>query len=518
MAKHYYYLARFTQDTDGVWCPPASCAGLIDLVPPKLDSEKEVNFAFMACESPLDSSDALHFFGSGDIRELSVAKAERLAWESITGYAPQGVTLLDLLRDHLTFGSQANGADFTRPLTCGRDRQLEILLAGERVWSHKLASMNEPLAQRVMEAEFEALRDVYRHVKTGVYPEEIYRYCLGGLKLKYRLSGSAETHLPSGDILLPKLLPLRPNTTKTESFPNNGDLNTVGTQDNTWTKFSGSTTVTVTDGVLSGSGSGAVYFRMEYAFGGHDQDTTIQLAGGVGVSGQGGPISRKDGTATVTGYIVLAGTTTILLRKAIAGSVTLLGTDTAYTPAINDSITNSVVGSSISGLQNGVVRNSATDTAITSGLYTGFRLSSADLQLKQFSATDNITPPAPTLAVTGTADNGTYAYGNVATNEATSHQFTITNTGDGSDTLGTLTISGDGWSIDAADNPSGDALAASGTTTVTVIGNFTTAGEKSGILTIPSNDANSPYVINLTAVALASGPHLGTMGLLGVGK
>lgn len=128
------------------------------------------------------------------------------------------------------------------------------------------------------------------------------------------------------------------------------------------------------------------------------------------------------------------------------------------------------------------------------------------------------TVATPTLAVTGTADNGTYAYGNVATNEATSHQFTITNTGDGSDTLGTLTISGDGWSIDAADDPSGDPLAASGTTTVTVIGNFTTAGAKAGILTIPSNDASSPYVINLTAMALASGPHLGTMGLLGVGK
>ena len=111
----------------------------------------------------------------------------------------------------------------------------------------------------------------------------------------------------------------------------------------------------------------------------------------------------------------------------------------------------------------------------------------------------------PTLAVTGTADNGTYAYGNVATNEATSHQFTITNTGDGSDTLGTLTISGTGWSIDAADNPSGDPLAASGTTTVTVIGNFATAGEKTGILTIPSNDAASPYVVNLTATAVASG-------------
>lgn len=119
-------------------------------------------------------------------------------------------------------------------------------------------------------------------------------------------------------------------------------------------------------------------------------------------------------------------------------------------------------------------------------------------------------PPAPTLEVTGTADNGTYDYGSVAVNEEVSHQFTIENTGDGEDTLGTLTISGDGWSIDAADNPSGDPLAASGTTTVTVIGTFATAGEKTGILTIPSDDADSPYVVNLTATAVTPKP--GTRG------
>lgn len=111
---------------------------------------------------------------------------------------------------------------------------------------------------------------------------------------------------------------------------------------------------------------------------------------------------------------------------------------------------------------------------------------------------------APSLSVIGVADNGTYAYGNVPVNTPTSHQFTITNTGDGADELGTLTISGDGWSIDAADDPSGDPLAASGTTTVTVVGTFATAGEKTGILTIPSDDAASPYVINLTATAVSS--------------
>lgn len=112
--------------------------------------------------------------------------------------------------------------------------------------------------------------------------------------------------------------------------------------------------------------------------------------------------------------------------------------------------------------------------------------------------------PAPALTVTGTADNGTYGFGPVPVNTVQSRQFTITNTGSAGDTLGTLTISGTGFSIDAADDPSGDTLAVSATATVTVIGNFATAGSKTGILTIPSNDAASPYVVNLTASPMSA--------------
>ena len=112
--------------------------------------------------------------------------------------------------------------------------------------------------------------------------------------------------------------------------------------------------------------------------------------------------------------------------------------------------------------------------------------------------------PAPALTVTGTADNGTLAFGKVPVNTANGRQFTITNTGTAEDVLGTLAISGTGFSISGSDNPSGATLAESATTTVSVIGNFTTAGSKTGILTIPSNDAASPYVINLTAEAVSA--------------
>lgn len=127
---------------------------------------------------------------------------------------------------------------------------------------------------------------------------------------------------------------------------------------------------------------------------------------------------------------------------------------------------------------------------------------STTVQIDHVRITVYYTAGAPVLAVTGTADNGTYDLGTVSVSATNSHQFTLTNTGTASDTLGTLTISGTGWSISGGDNPSGNALAASGTTTVTVVGTFGSAGVKTGILTIPSNDAASPYVVNLTAAAV----------------
>lgn len=105
---------------------------------------------------------------------------------------------------------------------------------------------------------------------------------------------------------------------------------------------------------------------------------------------------------------------------------------------------------------------------------------------------------APDLSVS-VADGGSYDFGAIAADDAAeSEQFTLENSGDASLTLGTLSVSG-GFAIDAGDDPSGDSIAAGATGTVTVNANFGTNGAKAGVLTIPSNDADSPYVIHLTA-------------------
>ncbi len=112
----------------------------------------------------------------------------------------------------------------------------------------------------------------------------------------------------------------------------------------------------------------------------------------------------------------------------------------------------------------------------------------------------------PVLGVTGTTDNGTAInLGSVTIGVAATQQLTITNSGTAIDTLGTLSIVGTGWSISGGDNPSGLTVAMAGSRTVTVSLTATSVGVKTAVLTIPSNDPDSPFLVNLTATASDAG-------------
>jgi hypothetical protein len=99
---------------------------------------------------------------------------------------------------------------------------------------------------------------------------------------------------------------------------------------------------------------------------------------------------------------------------------------------------------------------------------------------------------AAALTVTGTVSGGTYAF-----DATTSKGFVLTNTGDADLTLGTIEISGAGFSLFSV--PEGGPIAPLGTAGITVLRNASTG--TAGVLTIPSDDPLSPYVVNLTGIA-----------------
>jgi hypothetical protein len=115
------------------------------------------------------------------------------------------------------------------------------------------------------------------------------------------------------------------------------------------------------------------------------------------------------------------------------------------------------------------------------------------------------------LSVSGVVNGGLHDFGAVARNTQVSRQFSLRNVGDTDLSLDTLEITGAGFAIDPGDDPSKAVLPPAGSATVTVTGLFATYGAKTGQLTIPSDDAASPYLINLAATIpappAASGRH-----------
>jgi len=112
------------------------------------------------------------------------------------------------------------------------------------------------------------------------------------------------------------------------------------------------------------------------------------------------------------------------------------------------------------------------------------------------SATGTSAPIPPTVTVSGATNNGPeISLGSaVEGNPTATKTFSITNTGTSPLTIGTIVSSDPAFTVtQVSPNP----IPAGGTGTFTVVATPTTIGHTSGTITIPSNDPNSPFVINV---------------------
>lgn len=107
------------------------------------------------------------------------------------------------------------------------------------------------------------------------------------------------------------------------------------------------------------------------------------------------------------------------------------------------------------------------------------------------------------LEVSGYASGSSYDFGGVPVPAGTTHSFTLKNRGLTELTISGISVTGDYTITEGASLTS---IAAGSSATVTVA---TPAKDATGALTITSNDANSPYVINLSSTYKVPVPIMG---------
>lgn len=357
-------LARFSElvDANGIhsWAIPGATA-LIDLVPPALDAEPDVNYAVVLSELPLDSSNSLYYLGEGDATDVLLTGDGQDNWERITGYRPEQTDIANVLAQHLLSGSDPTGNNSVKPLTSSTGRMLEVHL-GRLIWSSPLHDFADPVFRQVLTVELESLAEIYRTLG-----EQQYRMCLGGFRKKHAsgpVKDLIQYRYPAGRDDLPLLDELTPQSVITELWPNTGVITSGQTQ--SWTVASGSPSVSP-----AGTITGTADCLLGYTFGGSDRISTW-VQGSTATSAAGGVFARSDGLVSNT-YLSTNSATAMQKYKRISGSYTQLG-GTLGSVASGNAVYFSVIGSTLVTKVAGIQLDSATDTSITVGLRSGVRL------------------------------------------------------------------------------------------------------------------------------------------------
>jgi hypothetical protein len=136
MANYRYYLGPWILRRDpapDTWTAPDGCAGWLDLATlPELETEGTER-RLLICWTAGELDSAYTLLGQGDCREIATTAKMRDAWESQTGYRPNGDTLVDLIWDQFTAGADPDGLDAVRPLMPTREGNLELIMPGHSV-------------------------------------------------------------------------------------------------------------------------------------------------------------------------------------------------------------------------------------------------------------------------------------------------------------------------------------------------------------------------------------------------
>ena len=305
-------------------------------------------FGFFATPEALPSEYAN--LGTGDLREINSTAAMKSAWLSFMGYEPQGTTLLDLLVDQITNGSDPTYSQDRVPTRMPDSKGLlRIYMKGHVdpwVWSEQFRYGPHPHTNKVQAVLHHRHRRIRAEVDAGRMSMDQERMVLDKSLEKY---GISKTNPAAWKQLVPPELrsghpgPLLHQTIIGDTFVEASDTNleshtaTGPNGGHTYTRLvgnEGEAFVESANDRLNVTGPNEYTARADQDLSSDDHRVQSEVTRNddTGTTAAG-LIWRKDSSATLTYMLCQAfyDDGDLELFKNIAGSFTLLAEDAAFT-------------------------------------------------------------------------------------------------------------------------------------------------------------------------------------------
>ncbi len=378
-------------DKEPCWRAPAGCIGTLDVrpLPEQAVAGGDPGMGIFTATEELGSD--YEFLGEGDPSEVKIDQRLRDAFPRVGKRQPQGDTLLGLTLDLMTDGSDPTGDDGPKPILPIGNQQVELCL-GEK--PHRTAlSVDGTHWGKVVDVIKNDMRLVILDAKAGLLKDSLHdRRVLDSLCDKYRVPKNEWQILVPADLVAEIDGPLKHETSYSDAFTRS-DASTLGAS---WTAII--TTGTQECGISTNncrlpntgnvSADTVVVHRYDSDLSSVDQECSLSHVSDSFSSAIGSSLSsvicRKDSTATITFYTARLTRTgdgssytanNVQLFKFLSGTATQLGSNVSVTPSLPDPIKVYASGSTIKSYYDSVERHSQTDTAITTGLRCGMRIS-----------------------------------------------------------------------------------------------------------------------------------------------